>query len=114
MGQLTLDLTLLTAEELAQVAVIEADVGLGQLVIWLPAEIGATVDAEVGAGAITGVRSSGSLTFDSYEYSGIGVDQRLEIGTPPFDLHLVLEVGMGEINIRHVGSIDLDIIDIEE
>jgi phage shock protein PspC (stress-responsive transcriptional regulator) len=114
MGQLTLDLTLLTAEELAQVAVIEADVGLGQLVIWLPAEIGATVDAEVGAGAITGVRSSGSLTLDSYEYSGIGVDQRLEIGTPPFDLHLVLEVGIGEINIRHVGSIDLDAIDIEE
>lgn len=112
-GQLTIDLTRLTAEELAEVGVVKAEVGLGQLVVRLPAEIGVTVDAEVGMGAVTGVNAFGSSTFNSYEYSGVGVEQRFELGSPPHVLHLDLEVGLGEISIKRVGQFEFEAIGSE-
>jgi len=108
-GQLTIDLTQLTADELAEVGEIQAEVGLGELVVRLPADIGATVDAEVGVGAaVTGGRVFGSSTFETYEYSGVDIDQVFRIGSPPHDLRLNLEVGLGHISIRHVGQFELD------
>ena len=112
-GQLTVDLTGLTAEELTELAVIDAEVGLGQLVVRLPAEVGATVDAEVGVGAITGGPAFDSTVLNTFEYSGVGVDQVFTIGSPPHDLRLNLEVGMGEISIRYIGEFELDSIGSE-
>jgi len=106
-GQLTIDLTQLTAEELAEVGEIVASVGLGQLIVRLPSDIGATVDAEVGVGAVTGGRVWGSSVLNTYEYSGVRVEQVFSIGTPPHDLRLNLDVGMGEISIRYVGQFEL-------
>jgi phage shock protein PspC (stress-responsive transcriptional regulator) len=106
-GQLTIDLTQLTAEEFAEVGEIEAEVGLGQLVVRLPSDIGATVDAEVGVGAVTGGHVFGSSMLDSFEYSGVGVEQVFTIGSPPHDLHLNLEVGMGHISIQYVGRFEV-------
>ena len=112
-GQLTVDLTQLSDEEIAKVGVIEASVGMGQLVIRLPFEVGATVDAEVGVGAVTGGQVFGPTVVDSFEYSGVGVDQVFVIGSPPHDLLLDLEVGMGEISIRYVEELELDVNGIE-
>ncbi len=112
-GQLTVDLTGLTAEELTELAVIDAEVGLGQLVVRLPAEVGATVDAEVGVGAITGGPAFDSTVLNTFEYSGVGVDRVFTIGSPPHDLRLNLEVGMGEISIRYIGEFELDSIGSE-
>jgi phage shock protein PspC (stress-responsive transcriptional regulator) len=106
-GQLTIDLTQLTAEEFAEVGEIEAEVGLGQLVVRLPSDIGATVDAEVGVGAVTGGHVFGSSMLNSFEYSGVGVEQVFTIGSPPHDLRLNLEVGMGQIRIQYVGQLEL-------
>jgi hypothetical protein len=112
-GQLTVDLTQLSAEEISKVGAIEASVGMGQLVVRLPSDVGATVNAEVGVGAVTGRQVFGSTVVDMYEYSGVGVDQVFVIGSPPHDLLLNLEVGMGEISIRYVEEFELGINGIE-
>jgi phage shock protein PspC (stress-responsive transcriptional regulator) len=112
-GQLTVDLTQLSAEEISKVGAIEASVGLGQLVVRLPSDVGATVNAEVGVGAVTGGQVFGSSVVDMFEYSGVGVDQVFAIGSPPHDLLLNLEVGMGEISIRHVEEFELGVDRIE-
>jgi phage shock protein PspC (stress-responsive transcriptional regulator) len=103
-GQMTVDLTQLTAEELTNVGRIDAEVGLGKLIVRLPSGIGATVSAEVGVGAVTGVDVFGPAVLDTYQYSGVGVDQVFTIGNAPYDLFLDLEVGMGEISIQSVGQ----------
>jgi phage shock protein PspC (stress-responsive transcriptional regulator) len=112
-GQLTVDLTQLSAEELSKVGAIDASVGMGQLVVRLPSDVGATVKAEVGVGAVTGGQTFGSSVVKVYEYSGVGVDQAFTIGSPPHDLLLDLEVGMGEISIRYVEEFELDANGIE-
>jgi hypothetical protein len=71
------------------------------------------VNAEVGVGAVTGRQVFGSTVVDMYEYSGVGVDQVFVIGSPPHDLLLNLEVGMGEISIRYVEEFELGINGIE-
>ena len=103
-GQLTVDLTQLTAEEFADVGRIDAEVGLGKLVVRLPSGIGATVSTDVGVGAVTGANVFGNTVLDTFQYSGIGVDQVLTVGDAPYDLFLDLEVGMGEINIQSVSQ----------
>jgi len=113
-GQLTVDLTQLSAEELAKVGAVEASVGMGQLIVRLPSDIGATVKAEVGVGAVTGAQALGSSVVNVYEYSGVGVDQVFTIGSPPHDLLLDLEIGMGEISIRYVEEFELGIYGIEQ
>jgi phage shock protein PspC (stress-responsive transcriptional regulator) len=106
-GELTIDLTQLTADEFAEIGEIEAEVGLGHLVVRLPSGIGATVDAEVGVGAVTGGHVFGSSRLDTYEYSGVGVEQVFTIGSPPYELRLNLEVGIGQISIQYVGQLEL-------
>jgi phage shock protein PspC (stress-responsive transcriptional regulator) len=113
MGQLTVDLTQLPAEEISKVGSIEASVGMGQLVVRLPSDIGATVNAEVGVGAVTGQQVIGPAPVEMYEYSGVGVDQVFTVGSPPHDLLLNLEVGMGEISIRYVEDFEPGVDRIE-
>ncbi len=106
-GQLTIDLTQLTAEDFAEVGEIDAEVGLGHLVVRLPFAVGATVHAEVGVGTVTGGQVFGTTMLEPYEYSGVGVEHVFTIGSPPHDLRLNLEVGMGQISIRYVGQFEL-------
>jgi phage shock protein PspC (stress-responsive transcriptional regulator) len=106
-GQMTIDLTQLSADELTEVGEIEAAVSLGQLIVRLPSNVGATVNAEVGVGGVTGGEIFGSVLVDVYQYSGVNVDQMFTIGPPPYDLLLNLEVGAGEISIQYVGELEL-------
>ena len=112
-GQLTVDLTGLSAEEFSEVGAIEASVGMGQLVVRLPSDVGATVKAEVGVGAVSGGQAFGSSVVRMYEYSGVDVDQVFTVGSEPYDLLLDLEVGMGEISIRYVEEVEVGITRIE-
>jgi phage shock protein PspC (stress-responsive transcriptional regulator) len=108
-GQLTIDLTQLSVDDLAKVGVIEASVSLGQLIVRLPSNVGATVNAEVGVGEVTGGEIFDSVLVDVHEYSGVNVDQTFTIGPPPHDLLLNLEVGAGEISIQYVGELELGV-----
>jgi len=112
-GQMTIDLTQLSAEELSEVGEIEAAVSLGQLIVRLPSNVGATVHAEVGVGEVTGGEIYGSVLVDVYQYSGVNVDQIFTVGPPPSDLLLNLEVGAGEISIEYVGELELDVNESE-
>ena len=87
-GQLTLDLTLLTAEELVQIGRIEATIGAGELIIRIPMNVGVTLDGHVGLGVIE---------LGGQDFSGIGVDVFREIGPSPTVLVIDAEVGAGTI-----------------
>jgi phage shock protein PspC (stress-responsive transcriptional regulator) len=108
-GQMTIDLTQLSADELTEVGKIDATVSLGQLIVRLPSNVGATVNAEVGVGEVTGGEIFGSVLVDVYQYSGVNVDQMFTIGPSPNDLLLNLEVGAGEISIQYVGELELGV-----
>jgi hypothetical protein len=71
------------------------------------------VNAEVGVGAVTGGQVFGPSAVTMYEYSGVGVDQVFRIGSPPHDLLLNLEVGLGEISIRYVEELEIGVNEIE-
>lgn len=73
-GQLTIDLSRLTPEELAEVGTIEASVSLGELFVVLPLGAGTVVKADVGAGSVEiGVRfhevygAPPEVRFDAFE-----------------------------------------------
>lgn len=94
-GSLTVDLSGLSAEELAEVGRIEASLGMGELVVRLPAGVGVDVAAQVGAGAVEG-------PFN--QASGVGIDITRDIGPDPVVLELDLQVGMGVIKITGLGG----------
>ena len=89
-GQMTIDLTELTPVELAEVGTIEASLGLGELVIRVPVDVGVELRAEVGAGEVSG-------PFNTV--NGLGFDVVREFGPQPTVLVLDLEVTAGTINI---------------
>jgi hypothetical protein len=90
---MTIDLTALTAEELAGVSSISASVGLGELVVRLPLDVGVRLHGQVGAGDISG-------PFRTQE--GLAVEVFEEFGPEPRVLDLDLEVGAGVITIKGV------------
>ncbi|MCL1600117.1 MAG: PspC domain-containing protein [Actinomycetia bacterium] len=108
-GQMTIDLTQLSADELSKVGEIDASVSLGQLIVRLPSNVGATVNAEVGVGEVTGGEIFESVLVDVYQYSGVNVEQVFTVGPPPNDLLLNLEVGAGEISIQYIGELELGV-----
>jgi len=89
-GQLTIDLTELTAAELAEVGTVEASLGLGELVVRVPSDVGVELRAEVGAGEVSG-------PFNTV--NGLGFDVVREFGPQPTILVLDLEVAAGTINV---------------
>lgn len=93
-GSMTIDLTALTADELARVGSISASVGLGELVVRLPLDVGVRLHGQVGAGDISG-------PFRTQE--GLAVEVFEEFGPEPQVLDLDLEVGAGVITIRGDG-----------
>lgn len=91
MGSMRLDLTGLTPVELAEVGKIDASVGMGELVVYLPADVYVRLVAEVGAGEISG-------PFQTT--NGVGLDRIVEFGSGSDVLELNLDVGAGVIQIR--------------
>ena len=99
MGQMTLDLSGMTAEELAEVGVIEASLGMGEMVVRLPTDVGAVIEADVGMGAVEG-------PFD--QAAGLGVEVTRRVGPEPTTLVIRAEVGAGVVNVQVV-SMDFDL-----
>ncbi len=89
-GQIILDLTLLSPAELAEVGAINVELGAGELIVRLPDEVGTQLTAEVGFGEISGPFRT---------VNGVGLDIQRQFGPPPTVLDLNLEVGAGVINI---------------
>ena len=89
-GQVIVDLTLLTPLELADVERIDVELGAGELIIRLPDEVGTQLTAEVGFGEITGPFRT---------VNGVGLDIERQFGPPPTVLELHAEVGAGVITI---------------
>ncbi|MCL1593398.1 MAG: PspC domain-containing protein [Actinomycetia bacterium] len=92
-GQLTIDLRGLTADELGQIGTIEASLGLGEMVIRVPDDVAVTLKAKVGAGEISGP----FRTID-----GVGLNVTREFGGDAAVLLLDLEVGAGVIDVSPV------------
>lgn len=92
-GQLTVDLT--TPELPLDGEVVEARLGIGDLVVLVPGETDITLDAHVGAGNIEALDE---------EENGLDVDLTGISGTSGTqELRLELEVGIGNLRVRHAG-----------
>jgi phage shock protein PspC (stress-responsive transcriptional regulator) len=89
-GQMTIDLTELTPAELAEIGTVEASLGLGEMVVRVPGDVGVELRAEVGAGEVSG-------PFNTV--NGLGFDVVRDFGPEPTVLVLDLEVAAGTINI---------------
>jgi hypothetical protein len=89
-GQMVIDLTVLTPEELAEVGTIEASLTAGEMIVRLPSDTGVLLQAEVGMGQILG-------PFDTQ--NGIGLNASRTVGPDPVVLVLDLEVGAGVIDV---------------
>jgi phage shock protein PspC (stress-responsive transcriptional regulator) len=89
-GQMTIDLTEFTPAELAEIGTVEASLGLGEMVVRVPDDVGVEVRAEVGVGEISG-------PFNTV--SGLGLDVVRDFGPEPAVLVLDLEVSAGTIYI---------------
>lgn len=96
-GQLTIDLTGLTAEDLAEVGEIDVSLGMGELILRLPTDVGVTIDGEVGMGAIE---------IPGSDDSGIGVDTTRTIGPDPVVYEINAEVGAGVITVQRRASFE--------
>lgn len=89
-GQMTIDLTALSVEDLAELGRLEASVGFGEIIVRLPEDAGFTLDASVGMGVVQG-------PFPSSQ--GFGVDLATSFGDNASAFELDLEVGAGAITI---------------
>lgn len=88
MGSLTVDLRAL--EDVADGAEISARVGMGELVVRLPAGMGAQVSGQAGMGEVVILdRSQGGV--------GVSLDHEVD-GSPTIKLDL--SVGMGKVEVR--------------
>ena len=90
-GQLTLDLGGLTETELAAVGEIDVTLGMGELILRLPADVGVAITADVGMGALQGPFA---------EEAGIGIDAVRIVGPEPVVYEINAEVGAGVITVE--------------
>ena len=102
MGQMTIDLSGLSAEELAEVGLIEASLGMGEMIVRLPDDVGAIIEADVGMGAVEG-------PFD--QAAGVGVEARRIVGPEPTSVLIQAEVGAGVVTVQ-IASIELQPIPV--
>ncbi|HSF86529.1 MAG TPA: PspC domain-containing protein [Acidimicrobiia bacterium] len=93
-GAMELDLRRL--EGVAVTIPIRADLGIGEMVVWLPANTDIELTGDVGIGA---------LEILGVEHGGFGVDEQLTItnGDGVVDLVVDLEVGIGALQVRGEG-----------
>ncbi|MCY7364115.1 MAG: PspC domain-containing protein [Frankiaceae bacterium] len=85
--------------------VIDAEVGVGQLVVLVPEDLVVQVSAEVGLGEIV-VRELDGSRVDRGDEDGTGLDEEFIVGSPARDANVALDlqVGAGEIEVRRVTS----------
>jgi len=85
--------------------VIDAEVGVGQLVVLVPEDLVVQVSAEVGLGEIV-VRELDGSRVDRGDEDGTGLDEEFVVGSPARDANVALDlqVGAGEIEVRRVTS----------
>ncbi len=91
-GEMLIDLTLLSPDELALVGRIESTLGAGRLEIRVPEDVGVAIEARVGIGSFEPL---------GYEHGGIGIHEAMEIGPDPIVMHIDAEVGAGIIVVRN-------------
>ena len=90
LGQMTIDLTALTSQELAEIERVEASLGLGEMIVRVPPNVGVELTAQVGAGQVVG-------PFKGID--GVGIDVTRSFGPGPTVLVLDLQVGAGAIKV---------------
>ena len=92
MGSLTLDFSDLTLEQ--GTTSVEADVGIGELVVTVPPDVRVEIDAHAGIGDIDvlGARDDGVAAQRTISLPGS------EPGAPVLDLEL--DVGLGAVEVR--------------
>lgn len=95
-GTMTIDLTQLSVDDLAEVGRLEASLGFGELVVRMPNDADFTLVAHVGMGVVQGPLPSSQ---------GIGVDVTTSVGDDPSAFELDLDVGAGTITITRPGSL---------
>ena len=93
-GQFTIDLSGMTASELAEVGSIEVSLGMGEMILRLPSDVGVLIDAEVGMGAVQGPFT---------EAAGVGVEATRIVGSEPVVFEIKAEVGAGVVTVRQAG-----------
>ena len=89
-GQLTIDLTGLSAAELAEVGTIKASLGAGEMKIFVPVGVGVLLDASVGLG---------DIDVPGPDQEGIGPSMSRQFGPSPIVLFIDAEVGVGLVNL---------------
>ena len=85
--------------------VIDAEVGVGQLVVLVPEDLVVQVSAEVGLGEIV-VRELDGSRSDLGSDDGTDLSEQFVVGSPARDANVALDlqVGAGEIEVRRVTS----------
>jgi phage shock protein PspC (stress-responsive transcriptional regulator) len=89
-GQLTVDLTGLSAAELAEIGHVKATLGVGEMRILVPAGVGVLLDATVGLG---------DIDVPGPNQEGIGPTMSRQFGPSPVVLFVDAEVGAGVIRL---------------
>jgi phage shock protein PspC (stress-responsive transcriptional regulator) len=89
-GQLTVDLTGLSAAELAEIGHVKATLGVGEMRILVPAGVGVLLDATVGLG---------DIDVPGPNREGIGPTMSRQFGPSPIVLFVDAEVGAGVIKL---------------
>jgi len=100
-GELTVDLTGLSAQDLAGIGVVEVRLGAGEANVVVPSGVGIRVLGHIGAGGSDGDDP------DYGDYAGFGIDVDDQIGPRPSVLTIDAEVGFGVLEV-HVVDTDLE------
>lgn len=96
-GQLTLDLSGMTESELAEVNEIDVTLGMGELILRLPVDVGVEIIADVGMGAFEGPFA---------QESGVGVQATRVLGPGPVSYEIRANVGAGLITVQPVAAFE--------
>ncbi len=91
-GSLIVDLGRLDVPE-GEVVVVEAEVGVGELIVRLPRDEGARIDGSIGLG---------SLELLGREWAGFGIDRTVEV-TGSGTIDLTVRGGVGSVTVERVG-----------
>lgn len=95
-GSMTINLTDLTAEELAQVGSIDISLGVGEVVVRIPSDIGVDLTADV---------AMGEISFPGPSQDGIGIDVEAFFGPASPTIAIDIEAGAGSVVIRQIERI---------
>ena len=90
-GSMTIDLRSLSARDIASLGTIDVSLGLGEVVVWVPNDVGVNLTAEVAVGEIL---------LPGPDVEGIGVDVVREFGPPSPTVSIVIDAGAASVVIR--------------